>query len=86
MLAAQAGGFTIAAIAELPALFATEECDCARGLTNTRIMEIDDKIAELRTARKSLRCFANECAEGAQGKAFPYSVGQIRKSQEISPD
>ena len=66
--AAQAGGFTLAAIAELLALDATEERARARELANARIIEIDDKIAALKTARKSLRRLADECAEGAQGR------------------
>ena len=66
--AAQAGGFTLAAIAELLALDATEERARARELANARIIEIDDKIAALKTARKSLRRLADECAESTQGR------------------
>ena len=66
--AAQAGGFTLAEIAELLALDATEERARARALANTRIKEIDEKIAALKAARKSLRRLADECAEGAEGR------------------
>lgn len=66
--AAQAGGFTLAEIAELLALDATEERARARELASKRIREIDEKIAALKTARKSLRRLADECAEGAEGR------------------
>lgn len=66
--AAQAGGFTLAEIAELLALDATEERARARELANARINEIDEKIAALKIARLSLRRLADECAEGAEGR------------------
>jgi MerR family mercuric resistance operon transcriptional regulator len=66
--AAQAGGFTLAEIAELLALDATEERERARELANKRIKEIDDKIAALKSARRSLRRLADDCAEGGDGR------------------
>ena len=66
--AAQAGGFTLAEIGELLALDATEERARARELANKRIVEIDEKIETLKTARRSLRRLADECAEGGDGR------------------
>jgi MerR family transcriptional regulator, mercuric resistance operon regulatory protein len=66
--AAQAGGFTLAEIGELLALDATEDRARARELANRRIAEIDERIAGLQSARKSLRRLANECAEGGDGR------------------
>ena len=66
--AAQAGGFTLAEIAELLALDATEERARARELANKRIKEIDEKIAALKNARQSLRRLADECADGRDGR------------------
>jgi MerR family mercuric resistance operon transcriptional regulator len=66
--AAQAGGFTLAEIGELLALDATEDRARARELANKRIAEIDERIAALQSARKSLRRLANECAEGGDGR------------------
>lgn len=66
--AAQAGGFTLAEIAELLALDATAERARARDLASAGIQEIDEKIAALKTARKSLRRLADECAEGVEGR------------------
>lgn len=65
---AQAGGFTLAEIAELLALDATEERARARELANKRIKEIDDKIVALKSARRSLRRLADDCAEGGEGR------------------
>ena len=65
---AQAGGFTLAEIAELLALDATEDRARARELANKCIGEIDERIAALKTARKSLRRLADECADGAEGR------------------
>lgn len=66
--AAQAGGFTLAEIGELLALDATAERARARELANKRIVEIDEKIATLKNARRSLRRLADECAEGGDGR------------------
>lgn len=65
---AKSAGFTLAEIAELLALDATEERARARELANTRIKEIDEKIVALKTARKSLKRLTDECAEGAKGR------------------
>lgn len=54
--AAQTGGFTLAEIAELLTLDATEERARARALANKRIKEIDEKIAAFKKARQSLKC------------------------------
>ena len=66
--AAQTGGFTLAEIGELLALDATEDRARARELANKRIAEIDERIAALQSARKSLRRLADECAEGGGGR------------------
>ena len=66
--AAQAGGFTLNEIAELLALDATEERVRARELANKRIKEIDGKIVALKSARRSLRRLADECADGRGGR------------------
>lgn len=66
--AAQAGGFTLAEIGELLALDATKERARARELANKRIVEIDEKIATLKNARRSLRRLADECAYGGDGR------------------
>lgn len=65
---AQAAGFTLAQIAELLALDATEDRARARELANTRIKAIDQKIEALEAARKSLRRLAIECAESTEGR------------------
>lgn len=66
--AAQVGGFTLAEIAELLALDATEERARALELANKRINEIDTKVAALRKARQSLQRLADKCAEGRSGR------------------
>jgi MerR family transcriptional regulator, mercuric resistance operon regulatory protein len=65
---AQAGGFTLNEISELLALDATIERDRARALANKRIREIDDKIAALKTARRSLKLLAERCAVEGTGR------------------
>ena len=66
--AAQTGGFTLAEIAELLTLDATEERARARALANKRIKEIDEKIAAFKKARQSLKRLADECADGGEGR------------------
>lgn len=66
--AAQAGGFTLAEIAELLALDASEDRAQARELANKRIAEIDAKVTSLRTAKRSLQRLADKCAEGGAGR------------------
>ena len=63
--AAQAGGFTLAEIAELLSLDAPEERSRARELADKRIKEIDGKIAALKQARRSLAKLADQCADGS---------------------
>lgn len=55
-------------IAVVLALDATEERSRARGLANKRIGEIDEKIAALKNARRSLRRLADQCADGKDGR------------------
>ena len=62
---AQTAGFSLAEIAELIALDAGE--DRARELAKARIAALDEKIAELERARKSLARLAKECASGNDG-------------------
>lgn len=64
---AQAAGFTLAEIAELIALDASEDRPRARALAKARIGMLDAKIAQLRAARASLARLADECASGASG-------------------
>lgn len=59
---AQAAGFTLDQIAALLALDATEDRDRARALATDRIAALDARIAELETARDSLRRLAHACA------------------------
>lgn len=65
--AAQAAGFTLDQIAELLALDATDDRVRARELAQARIAALDSRIAELQTARASLRKLAGECAAGTRG-------------------
>ncbi len=64
---AQAAGFTLAEIAELIALDASEDRPRARELANARIKALDAKIAELRAARASLAFLAKECGSSTPG-------------------
>lgn len=64
---AQAAGFTLAEIAELIALDASEDRPRARDLANARIKKLDAKIAELRAARASLTRLARECDASGSG-------------------
>lgn len=66
--AAQAGGFTLAEISELLILDATEDRARARELANKRILAIDEKIASLKNASRSLRRLADACADGKEGR------------------
>ncbi|MGL4241101.1 MAG: MerR family transcriptional regulator [Beijerinckiaceae bacterium] len=62
---AQTAGFTLAEIAELIALDATDDRERARALAQGRIAALDDRIAELRAARAALGRLAAAC--GATG-------------------
>lgn len=64
---AQAAGFTLEQIGELIELDATEDRARARELANQRIEALDQKIAELQAARKSLHRLAHDCAHGKAG-------------------
>lgn len=64
---AQAAGFTLAEIAELLELDASEDRARARELAKARIKALDAKISDLRAARASLSRLAEECGSGAAG-------------------
>jgi MerR family mercuric resistance operon transcriptional regulator len=64
---AQAAGFTLEQIKELLDLDAGEDRARARELARERIQALDAKIAELETARNSLRRLARECGSGSAG-------------------
>ena len=65
--AAQAAGFTLDQIAELMMLDAGEDRARARTLAEERLAALDRTIAELETARASLRQLADQCAAGGAG-------------------
>jgi MerR family transcriptional regulator, mercuric resistance operon regulatory protein len=64
---AQAAGFTLAEIAELVELDASENRERARDLAEERIRELDTRIATLQTARDALSRLAEECRSGKRG-------------------
>jgi len=64
---AQAAGFTLEQIGELIALDAGRDRKRARELARERIAALDDKIAELETARASLLQLAHDCSAGGTG-------------------
>ena len=64
---AQAAGFTLAEIAELIALDASDDRARARELAQARVAAIDGKIAELRQARDALAGLASDCASKGRG-------------------
>lgn len=64
---AQAAGFTLEQIGELLALDAGEDRSRALTLAQARLAELDARIAELETARASLRRLAGACAGGGKG-------------------
>ena len=64
---AQAAGFTLAEIAELIALDATDDRARARTLAQARLDALDAKIAELEQARTALARLARECGAGRAG-------------------
>jgi len=64
---AQSAGFTLAEIKELLALDAGEDRARARELAQTRLKALNQKIAELESARESLKRLARSCAEGKTG-------------------
>jgi len=64
---AQAAGFTLEEIAELLRLDSTGDRPRARELARGRIAALDERIAELRKARRSLARLAEECTAGESG-------------------
>ncbi len=64
---AQAAGFTLAEIAELLELSASDDRARARELAGARVAALDDKIAELRRAREALAALAADCAGNRRG-------------------
>lgn len=68
--AAQEAGFTLAEIAELLALDASEDRARARALAQARIAAIDAQVAKLTAARAALEELAERCAAG-KGKGCP---------------
>ena len=64
---AQAAGFTLAEIAELLDLDASDNQARARELALSRVAALDDKIAELRAARDALLGLAMACAADRKG-------------------
>lgn len=60
--AAQAAGFTLEEIGELLTLDATENRARARQMARDRVAALDQKIAELTSARTALARLAKECA------------------------
>jgi len=65
--AAQRAGFTLEEIAELIELDRSNDRPRAREMAQTRIDALDRRIAELKTARRSLQSLARECARSESG-------------------
>lgn len=64
---AQGAGFTLAEIAELLALDASNDRPRARAMAQARLKMLDQEVARLEAARQSLRRLARECAKGDAG-------------------
>jgi MerR family transcriptional regulator, mercuric resistance operon regulatory protein len=64
---AKAAGFTLEQIRELLELDSGQDRKRARELAHERIQALDEKIAELEAARKSLKRLAQECGAGGAG-------------------
>lgn len=64
---AQAAGFTLEQIGELLALDAGEDRARARALAEARLVELDERIAELGAARAALRRLASACGASGTG-------------------
>src|SRR5690349_410329 len=64
---AQAAGFTLNEIRELIDLDSSDDRARARELAQARVAAIDEKIADLRTARDALAALANACASKRRG-------------------
>lgn len=64
---AQAAGFTLEEIRELLLLDAGDDRTRVRSLAQRRIAALDQKIAELKSARDSLEKLAAECGAASKG-------------------
>ncbi len=64
---AQTAGFTLEEIGELLALDAGQDRSRARDLAKSRIVALNDKIANLQRARDALERLAHDCAGGGKG-------------------
>ena len=64
---AQSAGFTLEQIRELLELDFTTDRKRARELAEARILALEERMAELRAARNSLRRLASECGESSSG-------------------
>lgn len=64
---AQQAGFTLSEIAELLALDKGRDRARVRQLARARITALEDEIARLQQAKKSLAGLANACAQGDEG-------------------
>ena len=79
---AQAAGFTLEEIGELLRLDSSANRPRAREMARARIAALDEKIAELQRARRSLAHLAKECASGESGpcpiiESFEGSYGRL---------
>lgn len=80
---AQAAGFTLEQVGELLALDATHDRARARALAKARITALDEKIAELETARNALKKLAQDCGANSKGPcpiiaAFEHSTASCK--------
>jgi MerR family mercuric resistance operon transcriptional regulator len=65
--AAQRAGFTLEEIGELLALDGSDDRVKVRQMARTRIAALDERIAELQSARQALEMLAGECAMSDKG-------------------
>ncbi|MCW2368848.1 MerR family transcriptional regulator [Sphingobium sp. B11D3D] len=65
--AAQQAGFTLEEIRTLLSLDAGQDRARARALAEERLVQLDEKIAQLEAARASLRQLARTCARSEEG-------------------
>lgn len=65
--AAQGAGFTLDQIGELLALDASHDHARARALAESRIHDLDARIAELQAARAALEGLARRCSQAGTG-------------------
>jgi MerR family mercuric resistance operon transcriptional regulator len=64
---AQRAGFTLDEIAELLRLDRSNDRPRAREMARARIAALDEKIAELQSARRAIEGLARECAKAGAG-------------------